>query len=909
MSQPAQPSAGWLLAWSSDGRWLAVKSEPAVIRLLERVDEATVREQLAVPVDWPVEAIAISRDARWLAGAGDGQFVLWHLDLQGVRRRATQVSGGSLAEASEALRWGTPVDLAFSPDATSLAVAYGSQLRLLRLDPEALKPRQQVSTLGIRAVNGRCDFVLTTPAGVLTTRHELPPGVDANRLFDSLRQVLVPLEEQGVEALAAALLPWRERFLPMGLGEAQAMASTDNALTLDVESELADVPWELLLTGRGSLPLGCTQGLVRHPSATTMRVLPNTDSAPLHALFISSTGPGLRSLESIKDLNQSQSRRLVETLHESGPAQGFVQLLDRVDAREVFEHLLSRRWRLLVLVGDPDAQGQLRLDEETVLGVREIQVMRFVPDVVLLVGGDFRRQAALLREAGVAVVIASGWPVDSESLWAFFSEWLRILKNGEPLIRAAQMARQYAYTRSSGTAWALENHGDPLWTWPELPTWPGPEPDAAPASSGTQHMQDLLLQAVPGRDALSLQFGDEAPIALSPNTLQEVMAAAPHQADPGMANSSGWSGLLSAGLQGLNLLSGADTDAKQMLHAAAAAVDARPGPRLLKLDPDPLPADVPPQDLRLNPSYPALLLVPGLLADTDATFGPFVASLAMPQFADRFSGNLLAYSVAALTEHPIEAARTLVESLPQGTRLVLLTHGSGALVAEAIVRALLPEAAQGPAASASLRRRIHELRSALLSKSVLVERVVRVAGPVHGMAQAASRWDLQLALQVQLLEREGLCSDEDRPLWHALLLAVARDRDAARSLPGLATMDPVDEFIAWLHDTDVPASGQLRVIAGRAQGDGLGLRTLAVDLLQFSETDGLIPTRSTYGGVPRAGGASFFLDSGPEVSHYRYFKNARSAAAISDALLLDEPTGFAPIGPLSWAGRAFEGSR
>jgi hypothetical protein len=241
--------------------------------------------------------------------------------------------------------------------------------------------------------------------------------------------------------------------------------------------------------------------------------------------------------------------------------------------------------------------------------------------------------------------------------------------------------------------------------------------------------------------------------------------------------------------------------------------------------------------------------------------------------------------------------------------LVLLTHGSGALVAEAIVRALLPEAAQGPAASASLRRRIHELHSALLSKSVLVERVVRVAGPVRGMAQAASRWDLQLALQVQLLEREGLCSDEDRPLWHALLLAVARDRDAARSLPGLATMDPADEFIAWLHDTDVPASGQLRVIAGHAQGDGLGLRTLAVDLLQFSETDGLIPTRSTYGGVPRAGGASFFLDSGPEVSHYRYFKNARSAAAISDALLLDEPTGFAPIGPLSWAGRAFEGSR
>jgi hypothetical protein len=586
VSQPAQPSAGWLLAWSSDGRWLAVKSEPAVIRLLERVDEATVREQLAVRVDWPVEAIALSRDARWLAGAGDGQFVLWHLDLQGVRRRATQVSGGSLAEASEALRWGTPIDLAFSPDATSLAVAYGSQLRLLRLDPEALKPRQQVSTLGIRAVNGRCDFVLTTPAGVLTTRHELPPGLDANRLFDSLRQVLVPLEEQGVEALAAALLPWRERFLPMGLGEAQAMASTDNALTLDVESELADVPWELLLTGRGSLPLGCTQGLVRHPSATTMRVLPNTDSAPLHALFISSTGPGLKSLESIKDLNQSQSRRLVETLHGSGPAQGFVQLLDRVDAREVFEHLLSRRWRLLVLVGDPDAQGQLRLDEETVLGAREIQAMRFVPDVVLLVGGDFRRQAALLREAGVAVVIASGWPVDSESLWAFFSEWLRILKNGEPLIRAAQMARQYAYTRSSGTAWALECHGDPLWTWPAVPVWTESKADAtpaataAPAPSGTQQMQDLLLQAVPGRDVFSLQFGDEAPIVLSPNTLQETLATAPLEARPDAPSRSGWSGLLSAGLKGLNLLSGADTDARQMLHAAAAAVDARPGPRL-----------------------------------------------------------------------------------------------------------------------------------------------------------------------------------------------------------------------------------------------------------------------------------------------------------------------------------------
>ena len=133
---PAPPTKRVAINWSGNGRWLAVHDHPGVIRLLERRDEQSAHEELVVRVDMPIDAVALSHDAQWLAAGGAGQVVLWRIDPVHGRSRIDEVSRGKLPGPDDAR-----IELAFAPNALSLAVAYGTQLLLLRLDLEALRPK------------------------------------------------------------------------------------------------------------------------------------------------------------------------------------------------------------------------------------------------------------------------------------------------------------------------------------------------------------------------------------------------------------------------------------------------------------------------------------------------------------------------------------------------------------------------------------------------------------------------------------------------------------------------------------------------------------------------------------------------------------------------------------------------
>lgn len=478
MSRPSSLALG-VLSWSADGRWLATHERASSIRLLERVDADELREALAFDVDQRFEALALSEDATWLAAAGAGQLVLWRTEERLGGRHIGEVSRGPLPPSPE----GTRAELAFAPGAASLAVAVGTQVLLLRLDPEALKLPMEISKLSIRAAGEIWDFVLTTPAGALRNRHRPPPLDDPIKPLDELRRTLAasPLEDS--PPIESTLQPLRELFVPFGLGTSQAMGATGNVLALELDEPLAAYPWELLLTGSEMTPLGVTQGLVRQtPAAATAVPTPASADEPIHALLLKPRLAG--GVDSVADLHLQQLDRLAATLREAGPTQGRIDVLQAPGPRAAIQRLHEQRWRLLVLLGDADPEGRLRLDDGLALGAEDVQQLRHLPDMVLLLGDDFRSMAVRLCDVGVQVVVASGWPMETESLWAFFSEFFRVLRSGDPLIRAAQMARQYAYSRSPGTAWALEVHGHALWHWPVLAGWQG---DTAPFPRELEH--------------------------------------------------------------------------------------------------------------------------------------------------------------------------------------------------------------------------------------------------------------------------------------------------------------------------------------------------------------------------------------------------------------------------------------
>jgi Lecithin:cholesterol acyltransferase len=310
---------------------------------------------------------------------------------------------------------------------------------------------------------------------------------------------------------------------------------------------------------------------------------------------------------------------------------------------------------------------------------------------------------------------------------------------------------------------------------------------------------------------------------------------------------------------------------------------------------------------------PLLVFIHGTFSNTANGFSKLwaqhpqrVASL----FA-HYGGRVYALDHPTLMASPIANALMLAQTLPQNARLHLVTHSRGGLVAEVLARAAANPEMKGEdlrAFTASEQRDLKALGALLGDKQVRIERIVRVACPARGTLLASKRLDAYLSVFKWTLELGGV---PVLPELVEFLSAVAQRRADPSLLPGLAAQIPGSALIQWLHAADAALPGQLRVIAGDVQGDSVGswLKTLLADSFYWTDNDFVVQTRSMYGGAPRAGGALFLLDRGAKIAHNSYFAGERSAEAVCNALMQDQPAGFAVIGPLSWAGEDSSGTR
>ena len=268
---------------------------------------------------------------------------------------------------------------------------------------------------------------------------------------------------------------------------------------------------------------------------------------------------------------------------------------------------------------------------------------------------------------------------------------------------------------------------------------------------------------------------------------------------------------------------------------------------------------------------------------------------------------------------PWERARSrnaiaLAKAVPAGTRLHLLTHSRGGLVAEVLARvAAKPDrhvrTLQGEGLCGPAREELRQLAKIVADKRIKVERVVRVACPARGTLLASKRLDAYVSVVKWALELAGV---PVVPELVGFLGEVARRRADPDLLPGLAAQIPDSPLVQWLHDhgdADCRRSPcRCRRSSGRL-GHRRGSRRCC-------------PTRSTGPTTisscrrdrcmaERRGrsDSTFVLDQGGKVSHFNYFSNAETATAIVDALVRDTPDGFRVIGPLSWGGTSSTGVR
>lgn len=322
---------------------------------------------------------------------------------------------------------------------------------------------------------------------------------------------------------------------------------------------------------------------------------------------------------------------------------------------------------------------------------------------------------------------------------------------------------------------------------------------------------------------------------------------------------------------------------------------------------------------------PLLVLIHGTFVDTFSTFGKLWST--HPQRVDElfnaYQGRVYALDHPTVGASPIANALTLVNTLPTGARLHLLTHSRGGLVAEVLALVCGRMGGSDPHAQpigaadlacfpgpehARHREELQALAAAVKAKRIAVDRVVRVACPARGTLLASQRLDAYLSVLKWTIELAGV------PVVPALLdflTEVARRRANPSMLPGLAAMIPETPLLNWLNGQPAPIPGTLRVVAGDLQGDSLGswLKTLLADAYYWTDNDIVVHTRSMYGGAPRSGSASFLLDQGGKTTHFAYFANERTVQAVVGGLTQEAPAGFRPIGPLSWAGEDASGQR
>ena len=322
-----------------------------------------------------------------------------------------------------------------------------------------------------------------------------------------------------------------------------------------------------------------------------------------------------------------------------------------------------------------------------------------------------------------------------------------------------------------------------------------------------------------------------------------------------------------------------------------------------------------------------LILLHGTGSSTVGSFGdlahsapdradPGVSATRWEALRHRFTGadgrtHIYGLEHRTLTESPVENAIRLLEHLPRGARLHLLSHSRGGLVGEILARATRIDGADAfdetdlrllalarndaPDLLATERARLDRLNALLREKQPEIGNFVRVACPARGTVLASNRLDLYLSVFANLVR---LVPGPHRAFFEpfrAFVRAVVASRTDAAVFPGLEAMMPEGPLVAMLNRPDVTVRAPLMVVGGDVQPEGLfrAIATLATDIFFREDHDIVVNTAAMLGGARREAGetASLFLDRGGDVTHFSCFSNRRTAERIVGTLTGEDAPG------------------
>jgi len=316
---------------------------------------------------------------------------------------------------------------------------------------------------------------------------------------------------------------------------------------------------------------------------------------------------------------------------------------------------------------------------------------------------------------------------------------------------------------------------------------------------------------------------------------------------------------------------------------------------------------------------PILVFLHGTFSNTMGSFGDLASDNnrnLWRELQKTYNQHIYTLDHHTLSQSPIENAVNLMNCLPKGATLHLVSHSRGGMIGELLCRSQRQKG--DPFDEHDLRaiqgdfdgeddldnreaqyQALKDLNRLLRDKQPKVERFIRVACPASGTTLASGRLDRWLSMIVNAMKLiPALSASTVFDLASSFMLAVIKQRMNPRVFPGLEAMVPDSPLIKVLNRPDIETSAGLTVISGNLEGAGIWgtLKTWITDLFYKEDNDIIVNTNSMYGGARRlVPGGFYFLDQGDKVDHFHYFENQKTARKLRDGLQRknDEPPGFA----------------
>ncbi len=297
---------------------------------------------------------------------------------------------------------------------------------------------------------------------------------------------------------------------------------------------------------------------------------------------------------------------------------------------------------------------------------------------------------------------------------------------------------------------------------------------------------------------------------------------------------------------------------------------------------------------------PILVFIHGTASSARGSFGAFLSQEAQPQWQALralFGDRIYAFEHFTLSESPIDNAIELLNVLPRNVRVSIVSHSRGGLVGDLIsltsinadlVANFKRRDPKLDLADLHDRRQLGRLAELIAHKQLRVERFVRCASPSRGTLLAAENIDIFLSVLTNLV---GLIPGVGgTPLYEVtkrIALEIIKNRTVPSLVPGLEAMIPKSPLVALLNNLTEPALGAMGVIAGDIQG-GNWLKRIGVFasdhiVYEARDNDLVVNTDAMFHGARREV-AGYVFDQGSDVSHFNYFRNPRTRAALVEWL-------------------------